>query len=311
MDRPLFPSTRSWGVRLAFVTALISGVAVYVNGFGVEALAAEGVGSAGYTTLKNIVAAGLLLGATATASRLRPAEGVELPKRRREQLALLAIGVVGGSVPFLLFFEGLARAGSAQAALLHKTLLVWVAVLAVPLLGERLSSWHVAAIGLLIAGQLLVAGGITDLGLGAGEWMILAATLLWSVEVVLAKWLLPTTTALTVGSARMAIGAVVLVGYGIATGAFTQLGALSASSIGWIAITGVLLFGYVATWYTALARAQAIDVTAVLVVGAVVTALLRSGIDGTALPSPAGLGLVLLGAAAAAAAGRRRVVSPR
>ncbi len=42
----------------------------------------------------------------------------------------------------------------------------------------------------------------------------------------------------------------------------------------WILLTGLLLTAYVATWYAALARAQAVDVTAVLVFGAVVTALL-------------------------------------
>ena len=52
--------------------------------------------------------------------------------------ALAPIGVIGGSVPFVLFFEGLARASSPQAAFLHKTLVLWVALLAVVVLGERL-----------------------------------------------------------------------------------------------------------------------------------------------------------------------------
>ena len=48
------------------------------------------------------------------------------------------VAVVGGSVPFVLFFEGLARAEATQAAFIQKTLVVWVALLAVPLLHERL-----------------------------------------------------------------------------------------------------------------------------------------------------------------------------
>ena len=38
-----------------------------------------------------------------------------------------------------------------------------------------------------------------------------------------------------------------------------------------------------ATWFAALARAQAIDVTAVLVFGALVTAILSGAIDGAAI----------------------------
>ena len=48
------------------------------------------------------------------------------------------IGVIGGSVPFILFFNGLAMASAPSAAFIHKTLFVWVVLLAVPFLGERL-----------------------------------------------------------------------------------------------------------------------------------------------------------------------------
>jgi hypothetical protein len=68
----------------------------------------------------------------------------------------------------------------------------------------------------------------------------------------------------------------------------------------WALATGIILTGFVATWYSALARAPAVDVTAVLVGGAVITALLRSGLQGVPLPSAPGLGLVALGAIAAA-----------
>ena len=61
----------------------------------------------------------------------------------------------------------------------------------------------------------------------------------------------------------------------------------------------MLLAGYVATWYAALARAQAVDVTAVLVLAAVVTALLDRGIEGTPVDL-VGVGLVAAGGALAA-----------
>ena len=282
---------------LALGTAIISGFAIFINSYGVRAWAAEGLSTATYTTAKNMVAALLVGGLLFVLSARKSDEGLTRPTRHSQWVGLAAVGLIGGSVPFLLFFEGLARASSSKAAFLHKTLLIWVVILAVPILKERLSVGHVAAIGLLIVGQVTLVGGITDLAMGRGEVMVLGATLLWSVEVVVAKKLLSEMSALTVGTARMALGAVVLVGYGLVTVAFAGIGAIGLEQWGWALVTGLVLTGYVATWYSALARAQAIDVTAVLVFGAVITATLRSGFEGVAL-APRGIGLVLVAAGA-------------
>jgi drug/metabolite transporter (DMT)-like permease len=140
---------------------------------------------------------------------------------------------------------------------------------------------------------------------GAGEAMILAATLLWSVEVIVVKRLVVPLEPRTLAAARMALGTVVLVAWVAVSGRGSELLGLSASQWGWAVLTGALLTAYVATWYAALARAQAVDVTAVLVFGAVVTAVLAGAADGVAID---GLGLVLiaLGASVAAAAALRR-----
>jgi uncharacterized membrane protein len=67
------------------------------------------------------------------------------------------------------------------------------------------------------------------------------------------------------------------------SGKWSGLTALDAGQWRWILLTGILLTAYVATWYEALARAQAVDVTAVLVFGAVITALLAGAVDGVAV----------------------------
>jgi drug/metabolite transporter (DMT)-like permease len=297
------PRTRRWGLALAAVTALISGFAVFINGYGVRAWAGAGASTAAYTTFKNLVAA-LFLGAIAYAVARRSPASAWRPQNASQWRRLALVGIIGGGVPFLLFFEGLARASSGQAAFIHKTLLIWVALLALPLLAERLTALHVGAMALLVAGQAVMTG-VGGLAFGAGEAMILAATLLWAAEVIIAKRLLADVPAPSVAVARMGIGAIVLIGWTAVTGGFASLGALGAVHWGWALVTGLVLTGYVATWYGALARTHAVDVTAVLVFGAVVTALLESGIRGAALPSAAGLAMVTVGAMLAALAGAR------
>ena len=121
------------------MTAAVSGVAVYVNAHGVSHFDDATV----YTTAKNPVAgAFLLLLALPLLASPQPAR--RGPDATRQWLGLVALAGIGGSVPFVLFFEGLSRASATQAAFIHKTLVVWVALLAVPLLRERLGAAHVA-----------------------------------------------------------------------------------------------------------------------------------------------------------------------
>jgi drug/metabolite transporter (DMT)-like permease len=296
-------STRALGVSIAFATAIVSGVAVYVNSHAVSRFGDATV----YTTAKNLVAGALLLAVAApllaapSGSRSRGAR----PRTRGQWLALAGVATVGGSVPFVLFFEGLSRAEATQAAFVHKTLVVWVALLAVPLLRERIGAAHVLAIGLLIGGQAWVAGELGTVTFGSGEAMILGATLLWSVEVVFVKHLLGSLAPRTLAAARMALGTVILVGWVAVSGKWAALAGLSADQWAWALLTGLILTAYVATWYAALARAQAVDVTAVLVFGAVVTAVVAAVADGAAVDA-GGIALIAAGAVLAGLAGLRR-----
>jgi drug/metabolite transporter (DMT)-like permease len=282
-------STRRLGILLALTTALISGVSVWVNASGVKEFGDPTV----YTTAKNLVAAAILLAVVAVGSR----RGARLtrPQGAGQWAGLLAVGVLGGGVAFVLFFEGLARATSTQAAFLHKTLVLWVAVLAVALLRERLQWGHWLAIGALLVGQAGLAGGVPG-ALGRPELLILGATLLWSVEVVVAKRLLASLSSWTIGVARMGVGSVALVGWLAVRGKLDVLGAMTGEQARWALLTGVLLAGYVGTWFAALARAQAVDVTAVLVLAAPVTAVLQAVVDGADLGSQAGWQLLLVAA---------------
>jgi drug/metabolite transporter (DMT)-like permease len=269
------PTARSHrGVSTALAAAAISGVSVFVNSHGVGLFRDATV----YTTAKNTVAAGFLLVATAVLLGRRGAAPTR-PRGGRQWAALAVIGVVGGSLPFVLFFEGLSRAasGPVQAQLVHKTLVVWVALLAVPLLHERLGGVQVAAIAVLVTGQVWVAGGpaaVSGTRLGLGELLIALATLLWAVEVVIAKWLLRELDPATVALSRMVLGAVLLLGWLLLRGTGTALLAFDIRQWTWVLLTGGLLAGYVWVWLSALHRAPAVLVTSVLVAAVPMTALL-------------------------------------
>lgn len=292
------------GLWWALAAATVSGVAVFVNAYGVRAVPDATV----YTTAKNLVAAIVLIGLFV--GRARVGRSVRRPARLRPGAlaGLAAVAVVGGSIPFILFFEGLARASSSQTAFIQKTLVIWVALMAVPLLGERIGLLHVAAIAALVAGQALLAGGVGSLRFGTAEGLVLAATLLWAVEVVLARRLLRDIPVDVLAVARMGGGVLLLLGWVAVSGRWPQLAGLSPAGWAWAALTGAILAGYVGLWFTALALAPAVDVTAVLVVAAIITSGLNLAVHGSAVGPLTGAGLVTVvaGAGLAIVASRRR-----
>lgn len=288
------------GLTVAGLTALISGASVFVNSYGVHDFSSPLL----YTTGKNLVAAMVLLVGTVAVVRLRPDGGRTQPYAPAvtnrvkcwRVLGLAYVGIVGGGFAFVLFFDGLAQTPAAPAAFLHDTLVIFVALLAWPVLVEKISRYNLLAIGFLVTGEVVISGGIGHIALGRGPLLVLGATALWAVETVLVKNLLVSTSSAHIGLVRMGVGSLFLVGDLGVTGHLAGLGTLDRAQVGWILITGLLLAGYVATWFTALARARAIDVTSVLVASVVVTSLLQEIAD-RSLPASTylGIGLVAFG----------------
>ncbi len=281
--------TRRVGLGLATATAVISGFAVFLNGMAVKSFADPIV----YTTMKNGVAAAILVGLALVVTR----GAVGTP--RRALPGLIVLGIVGGSIPFVLFFTGLAEATAPAAAFIHKTLFIWVAVLAVLFLRERIGWLQAAALGILLVAQLLIQTP-AGVGFGAGEVLIALATGLWAIEAVVARRLLPGVGTPVAAAARMGIGLVILAAFVTASGRLGAVATMGAEQWMWILITGVVLAGYVATWYAALRRAPASAVTAVLTLGAPITAGLQLVGAGRA-PDPAAVGGYVLVVIAVAA----------
>ena len=294
------PRTTRWGLGLALAAGCISGLSIFLNGLMVKSfpdptlLAGVRNGMVGllFLTMLVVFAArasrGARSGAPAPAAR---------PLGRREVTGLIVLGVVGGGIAFALFFEGLALAASPSSAVLQKTLFLWVAIAAWPLLGERPGAASLVALAVLLAGTLLLDPP-AGTGIGVGELLILAATLLWTGETILARRLLPQVGAGRGAAARMTIGSIVLLGIVVWGGGLSGIGAWTPTMWGFVALTAVLLAGYVAAWYGALERAPAAVVTSILVVGAVITATLRA-LTGGVVPTDQRLaGLLLLAAGA-------------
>ncbi len=273
------------GVYLALTTALISGLSIYLNKLAVNAMPEAAL----FTTLKNTLVGLMLLGLTSATRR-------DVTLTQWSVWQLLVVAVIGGSLPFLLFFKGLALAAAPSAALIHKSLFLWVALLAAPLLGEALGGWTLLGLAALTLGQVLV-GWPKVWGWGMGESLILLATLLWAVETIVVKRLVFKLPVRLAATARMLGGALVLWLYLGFTGQAPSVFTLSLTQWLWVLVTSALLFGYVLTWYTALQCAPVTVVSAILPVGAVVTAGLTCLLEGQSLQwLPAmGLGLMIVG----------------
>ena len=152
---------------------------------------------------------------------------------------------------------------------------------------------------MLVAGAVTLSGGTGSLAPTRGNLLVLGATLLWAGEVLIAKRVLATVAPLRLAALRLGIGAVVLL---IDLALFGDLGPLAhlgRAEVGWILVTGALLALYVGTWFTALGRARAIDVTSVLVASAALSAVLDGALGRTSLGGRTlvGVALVLSGTA--------------
>ncbi|PIS40635.1 MAG: hypothetical protein COT26_02270 [Candidatus Kerfeldbacteria bacterium CG08_land_8_20_14_0_20_43_14] len=278
-----------FGMSLALITAVISGFANFIAKIGVTSVKNPVV----FTTLKNSIVAVLLIGLVLSLGKIKELKALS----KKSWVKLLAIGVIGGSVPFILFFTGLSMTSALTASFIHKTLFVWVAILAVWFLKEKVTKLQIGALVLLLGGTLLL-GGFQNFHFGKGEIMILAATLLWAVENIIAKKALAEVSSLTLASARMVFGSIILLAVVVWQGKIGLMAGLSPKQWLWTLIPAVLLFGYVLTWYTALKHAPATVVASLLVPAVFITTVLSTIFLKTPLTSLNNLSGVLFAVAA-------------
>lgn len=280
------------GLVLVLVTVLISGVSNFVN-----FKAVQGTSVDAWITMRNAVVALFLV---------PPA--VVLGRNGRSRLSradwtrLVTIGLVGGAVPFLLYFHGFqmaaAEGGAAAASLGYRTLFLIATFFAVLFLRERLPRRFIVVAALLMAGNVLLVAATGSVWTD-GTLYVLLATAMWAGEYTLSKHALRSIPSSTVALGRVGFGAVFLFAYLGLSGQVAAVTRFATADWASLVLSALLLFGFVATWYAGLRTVDLSVATALLVLAFPITWVLGvlSARTPFLLDPAAGAAAIALGAA--------------
>ncbi len=272
------------GLLLVLSTAFISGFAIFISKFGVSI-----INPYIFTGLKNVIVALLAV------SWLLMLRDWQILKKLggRTWLLLLFVGLIGGSIPFLLFFKGLSMTTAAQGAFIHKTMFVYVALLAGIFLKEKINKKYLIGGLFLLLGNMLLLKAVPH-QIGWGDFLVFLAAFFWAGENVLSKYLLKNLPPRIVIWSRMFFGSLFIVFFWAATGQAGLVMSLNLEQIGWLLISSVILFGYVSTWYSGLKYVPVSLAATVLLLGSPITTLLSLIFLGGSVVFGQILGIILI-----------------
>lgn len=254
------------GIILAFSTALISGVSIFINQFGVKI-----TNPYIFTGFKNILVAILL-----TVVILLFKEFKQIKKLSKKNWSILIIiGLIGGSIPFLMFFKGLSLSTAPEASYLHKYLFIFIALLAPFILKEKIRWHYLLGLAMLVLGSIFLFKVNGHFTLNSGNLLIIGATVLWACENIIAKKYIQDISPKIIAWGRMFFGSLFIILYWFMTNQVSFISTLQTPQYFWIIITSVLLFGYVVTWYSSLKYLPVTYAAAILALGAPITSALE------------------------------------
>ena len=252
------------GLFLVLTTAIISGFSIFVSKYGVSV-----INPYIFTFLKNVSVA-LILSALILAFKNRK---IFLKLTPKQWLLLLMIGLIGGCIPFLLFFKGLSLTTAAQGSFIQKTMFIYIIILASLFLKEKINKNFLIGVLLLLFGSFVALKAL-PISFGLGDLLILLATILWAIENVISKYALKKLEGITVAWGRMFFGSIFILIFLSITHQVNIISTLNYHQIGWVIATSLLLFGYVATWYSGLKYIPVSIASSILLLGSPVTTLL-------------------------------------
>lgn len=256
----------SKGIYFALFAATISGFSIFYN----KLVLVKGIDPLIFNIIKNGAVA--VIFSLLILSRYKKIE--ELKKSFKENwYKLVLIGVVGGSIPFFLFFEGLRQTTALNANLIQKTLFVWVGLMALTLLKEKISPIQVIGYIFLITANFFI-GGFGGFKYNAGEFMIFAATILWSIETILAKRFLSNADNILISWGRMFFGSLILIIFAFLQHKLFLIAKIRTEQLLPILGSVGFLTGYVFFFFKSLKFASAGIVTSILVLATPITNVL-------------------------------------
>jgi drug/metabolite transporter (DMT)-like permease len=258
------------GLILVFFTAIISGFSIFINKYGVSV-----INPYIFTFLKNVSVALMLSGCILAFKEWKVLKTLS----KKHWSLLFCIGLIGGGAAFLLFFKGLSLTSASQGSLIHKTMFIYVILIAAFFLKERIKKEMLIGALLLLLGNLLALKSL-NISFGRGDLYVLAATFLWAIENVISKYALRDLAGRTVAWGRMFFGSLFILGYLFLSGQVSLIANLNYEQIIWVSITSALLFGYVMSWYSGLKYVSVSVATAILLLGSPITIFLAFSSSG-------------------------------
>lgn len=282
------------GVILAIGTAIISGVSIFANkwlSFSFDPIV--------FTAIRALIIGAIFLLFSLKINKWSFKKFAKVP-----WLYLLLIGIIGGGLAFWLFFSGLKLTTAGRAAFIHKTLPLFVTLLAFAFLKEKVSSKQWIALLLMLLGLFFISYS----QINPSEWwsnprlgdiLVLSATFLWGVENIISKKaMIKGENNFIVAFSRMFFGAIFLFGLAVLLGKIGFFLSLTGSQ--WIKLiaSAILLFGYVLTFYWSIKYISVSKAATLLLLAPIITLIL--GIIILKEPVPIlqliGSALILLGA---------------
>ena len=258
------------GVLLVLCTALISGLAIPLNKVFVVNMDATV-----FTAVRALIIGIIFFVLGYRKSNFRYGKLKEMPWKY-----LLSIAVIGGALAFLFFFTGLKFTTVGRAAFLQKTLPLFVTVLAFLFLDERITKKHLYALITMFFGAIVLYS--TQINPAAlwmnpsfGDMLIVIAAFLWAVETIIAKKaMLKGETNYVVSFSRMFFGGLILFGVVLLMGKTDMLFNIGAQNLLNIAVSTIVLFGYVFTWYWGIKLINVSKASAMLLISPVVSLII-------------------------------------
>lgn len=251
------------GYFLALLTAILSGISVFANGVAVKL-----TDPVEYTLLKNLGAFVFLFALIALIGLFNQIRSL----KKSQILSLALIGLIGGSIPFVLFFSGLKMGGASVSSFIYRSLFIFCGISAYFILKERPSKNELlCGFLILVANALLVD---YSQGFSLPQLMVLLATVFWALEYALSKKLTSSTPPLLVALGRMFFGSLFILIYLFSVDSTPLSFNFNSQILISLFATSFTLFLFLGFWYTSLSKIKLTTASIILTLGGSITALL-------------------------------------